>query len=393
MAFALALVGHLGFLALMLMLSRVHFGEDRRRKGPPQQVALRPLAADQWNRNRGTSDRTTPAADGKMAEAAKKKAERKEPVPKGQVVAVPPGNGEEAPDAKYLAERDNRTKKETKAKEQSPFYRNAMPNRTTTEKPVDEPGTDPVEQPLISGNQGVGDDDRPAQQGGETQHAMEIPDVQPKQEIALKDPADGAGPGAPVANRAGADAVKGNSKRLRIQEGGAEGGDQSASPGRKGIPGIAHLMPSQAALDKIAGAAPNDRLSNVEEGDGTYLNTKEWKYSSFFNRVKQSVGMHWDPGTKLRTRDPTGNIYGGRDRYTVVNVTLDSRGMLKDVYVEKSCGVDFLDLEAMASFERAQPFPNPPPGLAGDGTNVRFTFGFYLELGSAPRMRLFRQAN
>jgi len=48
-------------------------------------------------------------------------------------------------------------------------------------------------------------------------------------------------------------------------------------------------------LDKITGAAANDHLQDVDEGDGTYLNTKEWKFASFFNRVKQSVSQQWNP--------------------------------------------------------------------------------------------------
>jgi TonB family protein len=221
---------------------------------------------------------------------------------------------------------------------------------------------------------------------------MEVPDLKPRQQVALKDD-NGPGPGRMVANQAESDAVKGNSSRLKIQPG-TESGEVDASQGKRGNPGVANLVPSSAVLDKITGAAPNDHLGEVDEGEGTYLNTKEWKYSSFFNRVKQSVGMHWDPGQQLRQRDRTGEIYGGRDRYTVLNVTLNERGMVKDIFVEKSCGLDFLDLEAIGAFERAQPFPNPPPGLMSGDATVRFTFGFYLEMGSsAPRMRLFRQAN
>ena len=48
--------------------------------------------------------------------------------------------------------------------------------------------------------------------------------------------------------------------------------------------------------------------------------------------------------------------------------------------MEKSSGVEFLDDEAVAAFERAQPFPNPPPGLVDHG-EVHFTFGFFLEPG------------
>jgi TonB family protein len=109
---------------------------------------------------------------------------------------------------------------------------------------------------------------------------------------------------------------------------------------------------------------------------------KDPKYSAFFEQVKQSVGKQWDPGAQLRARDPSLKIYGGKDRFTIVNVTLDENGMVKEILVDKSSGVDFLDTEAIESFQRAQPFPNPPPGLLSVNSTVRFQFGFFLELGS-----------
>ena len=136
-----------------------------------------------------------------------------------------------------------------------------------------------------------------------------------------------------------------------------------------------------------------DDLTGVAAGDGTFLNTREWKYASFFNRVKQSVGMHWNPNQQLQRRDPTGGTYSGKDRYTLLNVVLDERGNVTDVTVQKSSGLDFLDMEAIASFQKAQPFPNPPSGLLDGDSRVKFQFGFFLEMGGGPRMRLFRQAN
>src|SRR5205807_1909924 len=50
------------------------------------------------------------------------------------------------------------------------------------------------------------------------------------------------------------------------------------------------------------GAAPNDNLQDVAPGDGTYLNTREWKYAAFFNRVKQAVSARWDPQSLLKKR-------------------------------------------------------------------------------------------
>ena len=213
-----------------------------------------------------------------------------------------------------------------------------------------------------------------------------------RQEVALDRSRTKDGPGAEVSNQPESLAMRGNSQRLNVSPG-APGTPGESSAGRVGKPGPVNLMPSSAVMDRITGAAPNDHLKDTEEGNGTFLNTREWKYASFFNRVKQSVGMQWDPGQALRQRDPTGNAYNGRDRYTLLSVRLGPDGRIREVAVEKSCGLDFLDLEAVRSFERAQPFPNPPAGLLDADSQVKFSFGFFLDMGGGPRMRLFRQAN
>jgi TonB family protein len=100
----------------------------------------------------------------------------------------------------------------------------------------------------------------------------------------------------------------------------------------------------------------------------------------FFNMVKRRVGQHWDPVSGLRQRDPTGTIFGGKTRCTILSVTLDAEGMLRDVSVEESCGVDFLDDAAVRAFKQSAPFPNPPPDLLAASV-VKFQFGFFLEFG------------
>jgi TonB family protein len=59
------------------------------------------------------------------------------------------------------------------------------------------------------------------------------------------------------------------------------------------------------------------------------------------------------------------------------------------VSVVKSSGLDFLDRTAMDAFQRAQPFSNPPQGLADSRGEIVFTFGFYLETGGSG-LHLFR---
>nr|WP_255653828.1 MULTISPECIES: energy transducer TonB [unclassified Myxococcus] len=390
-AVVLALLVHGGYLAVVLFTGTLPV-TPRERKAvtrPPTSVAVRPMTESQWAKNRGQANTKTQPNLSSRPRVEEKKPEEKKPEtrPQGQVVDLAPGNEQEAPDAKYLAEHNNRVDKETRAREQTPFYRNAMPQRTAPQK-QDGADVEPT-APRIAGNNGMGNDDRPLAEGGQ-KFAFEIPDIHKKNEVKVKSDPTSPG-GVAVNNQTESDELTGNSKRLRIQPG--TGGEEEGSAGRVGSPGIAALMPSRAAMDKVLGAAPNDHLKDVEEGDGTLLNSREWKYASFFNRVKQSVGMHWNPNESLRRRDPTGRTYSGRDRHTLLEITLDEKGRITDIQVEKSSGLDFLDMEAVSSFQRAQPFPNPPPGLLGDDSRVRFSFGFFLEMGGGPRMRLFRQPN
>ena len=184
--------------------------------------------------------------------------------------------------------------------------------------------------------------------------------------------------------------VQGNSNRLQIQPGnpGAEG-DQ-ASEGKAGLPSLSQLMPSQAALDKITSAPrPTITSRTLEQGEGTFLNTKEWKYATFFNRVKQAVGRSWDPNEPLRQRDPTGEIYGG----AIATPSSTSPWGRRAGEGHHGPALERGGLPrraAVVSFRRAQPFPNPPPGLMGKDGTVTFPLGFYLETGGRPLMRIFR---
>lgn len=390
-------MGHGALIGLILVLAWIQPAPDPRPSPAPPatSVNMRQLSPEAWAQNRGetlpvpSSAPTTPPKRVSENTPPEKKKREPEEHPKGQVVDTAPGNDEVAPDAKYLAESNNRVEKETRAKDQTQFYKNAQP-RTTSPNPVAESqaGTGNSDSAQDEGNAGSGSDATPPREG-QKKAAVEVPDVNKRDEIALR-PLDLPDlPGPQLENQDESEAVQGNSDRLRLQPGG-EDGEASASAGNAG--GRINLVPNGAMLDKISGAAPNDHLGELEEGEGTFLNAREWKFASFFNRIKQGVSQNWSPDAKLRQRDPTGEIYGGRDRHTVVTVTLNQNGFVKEIWVEKSSGLDFLDLEAIASFERAQPFPNPPPGLLKDDSTVQFQFGFFVDMG-AGRLRLFRRAN
>jgi TonB family protein len=120
------------------------------------------------------------------------------------------------------------------------------------------------------------------------------------------------------------------------------------------------------------GGAPNDDLHDVAQGDATFLNTREFKFAGFFNRVKQAVSAQWDPNGRLRSK---GKQLGMVERRTLMHVALKPDGSIADLFVAQGSGVDELDQEAMKAFEKAQPFPNPPAALVVNGF-IAFEFGF-----------------
>jgi len=139
----------------------------------------------------------------------------------------------------------------------------------------------------------------------------------------------------------------------------------------------------------VAGGPAPDHLDGVEEGEGTFLNTRGWKYATYFNRIKQAVAAAWDPLAPLDARDPDRSMFGYKDRFTLLGVTLDDAGRVKNLKVEQTSGADFLDRAAVTAFQSAQPFVNPPHGIVDGNGEIKFSFGFFLEVGR-PGLRIYR---
>lgn len=150
------------------------------------------------------------------------------------------------------------------------------------------------------------------------------------------------------------------------------------------------LMPVTTERARIANLqgmsgdfSTDDHLPDVTERDRhTLLDADKYRFFDFFDRVKDAVRRHWHPDRVYRMRDPTGRVFGVKDRYTVLKVTLDDAGRLKRTVTMRQSGLDFMDSEAHAAFKRARHFPNPPRGLVDPQGEVNFQFGFYFEISS-----------
>ncbi len=166
---------------------------------------------------------------------------------------------------------------------------------------------------------------------------------------------------------------------------------QSPAPAQRLAPAL--LFPSldsAKAAEMLGDGGSDDYLRDVDEGDKTLLNRKRTRYWAFFDRVKRQVAKQWSPVTEYRKRDPYGNVYGVKDRYSTVDVTLNGDGTVRRLYVSRDSGLEFFDDEAIRALKSAGPFHNPPEGLKDEDGLVHFTFGFYFEIstGSFRFMRI-----
>lgn len=175
-------------------------------------------------------------------------------------------------------------------------------------------------------------------------------------------------------------------------EGGTNGDDCEASPGAKSGGAKPNLAASPELLQRAIGAGPGsmDYLKNIDDGDMTALNAKKDMHAPFFNRVKRAVAQEWHPDTVYLQHDPSGNVYGVKDRVTVLRVHLQPDGKLASSEVLQSSGVDFLDDEAISAFKKAAPFINPPKTLVEADGQIHFTFGFVFTLSGRTSFKVYK---
>jgi TonB family protein len=299
----------------------------------------------------------------------------------GQIVSLGKPQDERPPDkpTHYLSEHDSRVLKETRARETSPFFKNVLPKAQREGKDERAASKQAAAAPsaVRSGENG-------GTQARDGRIVAEVPKQTRQNRVQIQQAPNGT-----VANRDSRDAVPGEGSKFQLAQPGTADQSDSGSPG---IPGLAPGAPSKRGpltltLDrpgefagKIAGGPMSDHLEGVEEGDETLLNSRQFKFAGYLNRVKETVARIWEPSVQeqMQKHDPTAHMYSYKDRRTIVEFTLDRNGDVKGVRVQESSGVTYLDQVAVDAFRRAERFPNPPPGLFDETGTARIGFGFVL---------------
>lgn len=357
-AFALALAAHL--LAILLIQTFGWFDLiPTARPLPNAAVAAgtseAPLEIQTLVDELKTPDRRSAAEE---ARAERRKKEENDKDPHGQVVDVPRPLIEQRPDqAKYVSEHDTKVDHETKR-----FGRE--PGASGTVPPTPPAGT--------PGEEGAGG--RP---GPLTMREREAPVTHGSAESL---------PIAPDGHHSHHGASQA-SQTPRHRVSGEEGdGATGAARGRPNLTPTAEML--ARAIGKPGGTM--DYLKGVDDGDTTALNSKKWKNAPFFNRVKRAVAEEWHPEMVYVQHDPNGNVYGVKDRVTVLRIHLSPNGKLAGWTMMQSSGIDFLDDEAIDAFKKASPFLNPPKDLVDEDGKIHFNFAFIFELSGRGSLKIFK---
>ncbi len=146
---------------------------------------------------------------------------------------------------------------------------------------------------------------------------------------------------------------------------------------------LSKLAAEQESLQNpsaIPGGA-QDYIKGFKESERTVLNTKEYVFYGYFQRIRQRLDLAWDRSLK----EQIGKIYRrGRqlasdmEHITRVVVTLNATGEITRVQVIEASGTEDLDEAAVKAFNQAGPFPNPPKGIVDAQGKIQISWDFIL---------------
>ena len=291
----------------------------------------------------------------------------------GQVVDVAPSKDSTPPrSSRFLSEHDSTVEKETVSRfAGTKHFENTLPAPSdgAKKRPQADAGEGGVAKESKEGKQ------EPEAKGTGAEQ-LGVPRQPAQDRLAMVERPGGTRPGdVKVAPKEERERVSGQGETLQVP-----GTPGASVPGQRKA-GDPRLLPSMDSLARIAGGPSNDFLRDVEEGETTALNTRAFKYATFWNRFKGAISEQWRPAIVYNSRDPDGRLFGSQDRETRLEVVLDGEsGALKSIRVVGQSGLDFLDREAVRAVQTAAPFPNPPRALADERGEIRFPFGMVVVL-------------
>lgn len=138
---------------------------------------------------------------------------------------------------------------------------------------------------------------------------------------------------------------------------------------------------SQAGDHTPGNDSPQDYIAGVAESDQTALNTREYRFFGYYERIRAKLDGAWISvlRRKLGKFFAAGrHLANDMDHTTRVLVVLNPKGEVIRVQVVSQSGTMDLDDAAVEAFNDAGPFPNPPKGLVDGNGEIQVPWEFVI---------------
>ena len=129
----------------------------------------------------------------------------------------------------------------------------------------------------------------------------------------------------------------------------------------------------------IGDSSISDHVPGIERGHFTALDTDQFLYYSFFERVKDALRFRWISRVRQFSQQAPASLINQLAQApspTHVRVILNKKGELLRTKIFKSSGSNELDDAAVQAFVAAAPLKNPPLELLDQKNEIKLDFGF-----------------
>ncbi len=123
-------------------------------------------------------------------------------------------------------------------------------------------------------------------------------------------------------------------------------------------------------------------IQGMKEGEFSALNTKEFVFYSYFERVRKQLDQAWQPILREnvhRLLKSGRHLASNSDFVTRALVTMNQKGEILRIQVLEESGTQDLDQAAIDALNKAGPYPNPPKGLIDSMGHVEIRWDFILK--------------
>lgn len=139
-----------------------------------------------------------------------------------------------------------------------------------------------------------------------------------------------------------------------------------------------HAKMNPSATNESGLSTISESIEQVKVGSMTALNTDQYLFYSFFNRVNELVYYPWSNMVRSAQDRVAQRLYNKtvHTRWlTQIEIWIKPNGEFHSAHIMKESGIPEFDRAAASAFKQAGFFPNPPPEMIEEDGLIHLKYG------------------